>query len=199
MKGSHAAVTLRVVAVVAWCGAVVCGLCWLADYASSPGAAAKAGSRWPARAAVSLHGRLPTLILFIHPQCPCTAATLEELDRLLGRVGDRVSTRILVYSDAALGPEWSHSSLWARAERIPWVRVEADPLGCQAALFGARTSGQAFLYSSDGQLLFSGGLTPARGHEGDNDGCTSLQSLISGASASCTAPVYGCALSSGRQ
>lgn len=197
MKNSHAAVALRVVMVVAWCGAVAWGFCWLTEYASTPGAAAKAASRWPEQAAVSRDEKLPTLVLFIHPQCPCTAAAVEELDRLLGRVGDRVSTRVLVYSDAALGPEWSRSSLWDRAERIPRVRVDADPSGSQAAVFGARTSGQAFLYSAEGSLLFSGGLTPARGHEGDNEGCAALQALILGVAASRTAPVFGCPLSSG--
>ena len=188
---------LRFVAVAAWCTAVVGGLCWMSDYAASPGPAAKAASRWPDGATIPRDTGLPTLVLFIHPQCPCTAATLEELDRLLGHVGDRVATSVLVYSDEALGPEWTRSSSWSRAQRIPRVRVVADPLGGEAALFGAATSGQACLYAPEGTLLFSGGLTPARGHEGDSLGGAALQSLILGVAAPPAAPVFGCPLSSG--
>ena len=39
--------------------------------------------------------------------------------------------------------------------------------------FGAETSGQTLLYDRDGRLLFSGGTTGSRGHDGDNAGFAS--------------------------
>ena len=179
---------------IAWCAAVVWGFGWLSEYTNTPGASAKASISWPAGATVQRDGSLPTLVLFAHPYCPCTATTVEELDRLLSHCADRVTTRVLIYSDPSLGPEWARGALWDRIARIPGVLIQEDPLGAQAALFGARTSGQVCLYSADGKLLFSGGITPSRGHEGDNLGRTSVLDILDGCGGATTTPVYGCAL-----
>jgi hypothetical protein len=57
------------------------------------------------------------------------------------------------------------------------------------------TSGQAFLYDAWGHLLFSGGITAARGHIGDNMGRRSVASLVSGKPSALTStPVFGCPL-----
>ena len=70
-----------------------------------------------------------------------------------------------------------------------------DASGVEAARFGAGTSGAVLLYSSDGTLLFAGGITPARGHQGDSFGRQRLLALLDGAAADRRdAPVFGCAL-----
>ena len=40
------------------------------------------------------------------------------------------------------------------------------------------TSGQVLLYQPSGRLAFSGGITPARGHSGDNPGSDAVLSLV---------------------
>ena len=60
----------------------------------------------------------------------------------------------------------------------PSVTVVRDDDGREAQRFGAATSGQTFLYDSRGALEFSGGITSARGHAGDNAGRTALISLV---------------------
>ena len=85
----------------------------------------------------------------------------------------------------------------AAFESIPGVRAVDDVGGGEAAWFGATTSGHAILYGADGGRLFSGGITAARGHEGENDGAEAVVRLVlqlgAGAQAA-THPVFGCAI-----
>jgi hypothetical protein len=144
---------------------------------------------------VPLDAARPTLVLFAHPLCPCTAATMAELDRVMARCDGRVAATVLFYADEKLAPHWEHTDLWKHAAAIPGVRAAADRLGAAARTFGALTSGTVVLYAPDGRLLFHGGITGARGHEGDNAGAAAVVAAASGGDAPPrTTPVYGCEL-----
>ena len=98
------------------------------------------------------------------------------------------------------GPaDWMATDTVASAGAIPGVTVAIDERGAEAALFGARTSGHAFLYAADGRLLYSGGLTASRGHEGDSFGTETLAALLASGSTEspATAPVFGCEIAGG--
>jgi hypothetical protein len=71
-----------------------------------------------------------------------------------------------------------------------------DDQGAQSARFGAATSGQTFLYDARGNLQFSGGITAARAHAGDNAGRSSLVAMLnaSGAPVASRTSVFGCPL-----
>jgi hypothetical protein len=88
---------------------------------------------------------------------------------------------------------WGRTSLRNAAEAIPGVRAVDDVGGKEAALFGIVASGHVLLYDPGGRRLFSGGITVARGHEGDNDGAAAVLRLVdgSGPAAACH-PVFGC-------
>src|SRR5207248_1430213 len=78
-----------------WLLFVAGGMFALEKYKSSPGAQAVAPSEWPAD---SMLGRVPgtaTLVMMSHPRCPCTRASLAELDTLLSRYRDRLTSYIL--------------------------------------------------------------------------------------------------------
>ena len=78
---------------------------------------------------------------------------------------------------------------------IPGVATILDRGGREAARFGAHVSGQTFLYDAAGRLVFSGGMTIARGHAGDNDGEDALLALITAGHAPvASTPVFGCLL-----
>ncbi|HEV2474807.1 MAG TPA: hypothetical protein VGS41_19170, partial [Chthonomonadales bacterium] len=55
---------------------------------------------------------------------------------------------------------------------------------------------QTYLYSPDGQLLFSGGITSERGHTGDCDALDAVIAITRGARPAhvAGAPVFGCTL-----
>src|SRR5260221_1265704 len=134
------------------------------------------------------------MLVFAAPRCPCTRATIHELDRLLVRIGDRADVSV-IFS----GPDGGDARDAARA--IRGVRVVDDPSRAQSRRFGARTSGEVLLYGADGALLFAGGITPSRGHEGDSAGAARIEELLTRTNVAETpanAAVFGCALFEGR-
>jgi hypothetical protein len=168
-----------------WAILVTGGFLAVARYESAPGEAASAPAAWPAGTRLA-PPRGWTMVVFTHPQCPCTPATLHEIDRLRARLGDRFDLRVVLAGGD--GP------VRAAAARIPGVALVDDPGGAEAARFGATTSGHVFLFDGDGRLRFHGGVTPARGHEGDSAGADAVVSLVLGGEGAATAPVFGCPL-----
>lgn len=92
--------------------------------------------------------------------------------------------------------------MWKISE-LPGAGLVWDDGGLEAKRFGATTSGTVLLYDSEGKLLFQGGVTGSRGHEGDNYGLDELRRALTarlpgedkerirGA-----LPVFGCAFGS---
>jgi hypothetical protein len=179
----------------AWIAAVAFGLTMTWTYETAAGANALAPSAWPAATDIPAPGARAALVVLVHPQCSCSRATISELARVMAVVDGRVDAYVLVLSPRGVAPEWVESELWNTAAAIPGVRVRRDADGRDAAHFGAVTSGQALLYGRHGQLLYNGGMTASRGHEGDNAGSDSLAALILDQPVQrSTAPVFGCAL-----
>ncbi len=130
-----------------------------------------------------------------HPKCSCTRASLKELAKVSEGLGHPVTTYVLFLRPEGVADDWSHSDLWSLAEAIPGVHVLEDRGGAEAEIFGAQTSGQVILYSPTGDLLFRGGITGSRGHEGDNLGESSLVSILrNGVAPEAQSSVFGCRL-----
>ena len=133
--------------------------------------------------------------MFAHPRCPCTRASIEELNRLLAQSSGRIAAHVLFFKPSSYPADWTHSELWRTAAAIPGVTVGDDIDNVLARKFGAGTSGYVLLYNPAGQLLFHGGITGSRGHAGDNLGESTVISLALGKSTGVTqTPVYGCSL-----
>lgn len=175
-----------------WPLAVVPGFVVVERYAATPGRPADPPAVWPARVDVQRTSGLATIVMLAHPRCPCTHASIEELARLMAQVAGRAEAFVLFFDPT--GERWEHSELWQNAQAIPGVRAIADPGGFAADAFGAHTSGQVVVYDATGRLVFDGGVTRARGHEGDNIGRTSIQALLTGSTANATSAVFGCDL-----
>mgnify|MGYP003665393437 FL=1 len=122
----------------------------------------------------------PTLVLFAHPRCPCTRATMSELERLQADFKDQVSTVIVFYEPVDSGPEWHDTDLWRRARSMHQTTTFSDIGGELAITTGATTSGQIGLMDADGNLEFWGGITPSRGHEGQSTGGIAIRALLRG-------------------
>jgi hypothetical protein len=136
--------------------------------------------------------RLPRerLLMFVHAECPCTRASLQELAALLR---DRKVGATLIVAPSS-GTRWRDSSAAALAKTIANLSVFADD-DSEARRFGAQTSGYVVLYDARGRLRFAGGITGSRGHVGENVALADLRSLLAKpALHAAHHPVYGCAL-----
>ena len=197
MKKRGVAVTWLVM--VGWGAALAIGEWRMADFASRPAPATAAIARWPADSGLAGPASAPVVVLFAHPMCPCTRATLTELGRLLARDerrgAARADVRIVFVWDDATAPDWNARGSWDAAQAIAGAVVTTDLGGAEARRFGATTSGELLLYAGDGTLRVHGGITAARGHEGDNAGASAVAALLAGdAPATVETPVFGCPL-----
>jgi hypothetical protein len=160
-------------------------------YSTVPGSAGIVPSHDPSRSSC------PRLILFAHPHCPCTRSTLAELAGLLERNREAIAVEVEFIRPKGLPEGWEQTSLWQTAAAIPGVSVRCDEGGKLARRLGAQTSGQVLLYASAGQLLFSGGITRARGQEGESVGRRAILDLLTGHTTRLSTretPVFGCPL-----
>ncbi len=165
---------------------VAYGTAKLEIFAVTPGA--------PAATSSSVAGHRFHLYAFLHPNCSCSTATVAELQKLLGQEKAPVDvTAIIDTSGLSLGDARPLQTSLASSAQIA---LEIDPDGTKTAGFGAKTSGEILLYGPTGKLEFSGGITAARGHEGDNAGESAIVNILNGRKPETRhTPTYGCSLS----
>ena len=181
--------------IAGWLSAVGGGLRIILVYENTPGRSAASSEAWPADSEIPRTPGLPTLITMVHPHCPCSRASVGELALLMAKAQGLVNANVVFVKPKDFPEDWERTDLWTNAAMIPGVTVRVDPEGVEARRFGSQTSGQIMLYDADGQLLFSGGITAARGHSGDNAGRNAILSLLtSGSSEQRGTPVFGCPL-----
>ncbi len=178
-----------------WVFAVSAGIWIMWSYENSPGIAATPPAHWPADSRIPRVSNGATLIMMAHPHCPCTRASVGELALLMARAQGRVTAYVLLLKPKDMPESWEKTDLWNSAANIPGVHVLPDEDGIEAKRFHAATSGQTLVYDKDGRLLFSGGITSARGHSGDNAGRSAIVSLLMQGEAERTETlVFGCPL-----
>ena len=165
------------------------------NYQNTRGSVGITPEHWPSETQIALDHNRDTLLMFVHPQCPCTQASMEEFNRLMAQCHGRVVAYVLFLKPSQLSNDWTRTNLWRSAAAIPDVTVQEDIDGTQARKFGAETSGYVLLYDPHGQILFKGGITDSRGHAGDNTGESVIISLVNGQNTNLKqTPVYGCSL-----
>ena len=182
-------------ATVAWVFLVGAAFASLIGDSLVPGRPGEAPLAWPAASTLVRDPRHATLVIAIHPRCPCSRATLGELEQIMMRCQGRLSARVLFVRPPELALAWAMTDVYRSARSIPGVTAVIDSAGAECERFGAFTSGQAALYDASGRLAFSGGITGARGHAGANAGENAVVAAVSSdVPAPATAPVYGCPL-----
>jgi hypothetical protein len=181
--------------IVGWLGLLAGGWYVLLRHQFTPGVSGQVPQQWPRASALPLDRQRPTLVLFTHRNCPCTRATLQELESILANASDPVRAFVVLLAFEGAASDRVGGAIEERARSLPQVEVRIDPDGVEARRFGVRTSGHVVLYGADGRLRFSGGITDARGHAGDSIGQRAvLACLKQEIPERTTAPVYGCSL-----
>jgi hypothetical protein len=183
------------VAAALWVAAVGSGLRVLITYQSTPGPQADAVQAWPADSKLLRTSGRPTLVVLAHPHCTCTRASLSELNVIMQRFNGGLTAYVLFMLPQDMPDGWEQTDTWRRAKEIPGVVALVDRNGSEAKRFRGYTSGQTLVYDGGGRLLYNGGLTAARGHEGDNLGRRAVIALLSGESRGpLVHNVFGCLL-----
>jgi hypothetical protein len=166
---------------MAWGGLVLASMAALTRYQFRPGISSSAVSdQWPKTAHIARDGSRLTLVMFLHPQCPCSRATVDELAELMSRESDRLSVQVEFVVPPHAPAGWESGDLLKQARAIPGVTTSIDLGEADARAFGATTSGDVNVYDSAGMLVFKGGITDGRGHEGDNAGLDAVLALSRG-------------------
>ena len=186
---------MGILGMAVWAVSVVAGFKMLLDYETKPGPALLSPINWPMDEPVPFSRNFTNLVLIAHPRCPCTRASIAELEKVMTKCAGQLKASVLFLQPSTEPDDWSKTALWRRAAAIPGVEVMMDRDGKLAARFGATTSGQVLLFSANGQLLFSGGITDGRGHEGDNAGADAVVTAAHGRPPSIMrTPVFGCSI-----
>jgi hypothetical protein len=182
----------------AWALLVGGGVYSVARRAATPGDEPTSRGLLAAQRAIATAPGEVTLVMFVHPKCPCSEASLEELRLLLAGHERPLRASVIMFVPDGQAEDWSQTAAWRIASAIAGVTVRTDIDGSLARECGARTSGQVFVYETDGRLVFEGGITESRGHVGDNQGRDVLTELLSAHNPShpplTHTPVFGCAI-----
>ncbi len=183
------------VLILAWSVAVATAWNLIWTYESSPGQSVTSLPTWPADTRIQRSQERPVLLVFAHPQCPCTRATLGELAIIMSHCQGKVDVRVLFFKPAGSLSTWEQTDLWQAGKAIPGVALLVDRDAAEARRFSVITSGHTLLYDQGGHLMFSGGITSSRGHSGDNLGRSAIIALLTTGQSDCRkTAVFGCCL-----
>jgi hypothetical protein len=183
------------VAFILWLLLISAGMAALSIYSTTPGREGRPPHRWPSSSSLQRASEASTLVMFVHPKCPCSRSSLSELAILLAHSSGRLHAQIIFLKPSGKNDSWTHSDLWRAAEELPGTLVIDDISGQEADLFRAAVSGEIVVYDAEGNLSFYGGITSARGHVGDNAGCEALEAYARGGVTKLDhTAVFGCPL-----
>ncbi len=184
-----------------WSGVLLVGFWWQAHYGLVAGAQAATPASWPEDCGLHIEAGCPRLVMAMHPKCPCTLATIEELSRIRARLGPGVQVTVLCYVPRDGDASWLETRNCSNVRRIPNASLVPDTEGEIAARFGMHTSGHVAYFDGRGSLIYSGGVTPSRGMIGSNPGTdailcgSTVRRPDQGKSARSACPIFGCPLS----
>ncbi|MBP6745241.1 hypothetical protein KA344_08395 [bacterium] len=193
--------------VIAWGVLVLLGYGSMVVYSTSPAKSAVTADHFPLDSTLA-HGRNLTLITFLHPQCPCSRATVSELQELL--VQNEFQSNLTIYAvvsrPSGCSADFTRGAILDSLSSMKNVQVVIDKDDVESQRFGARASGQTLLFDGQGKCLFSGGITAARGEVGANAGVNALRQYLAGTTTTTTTttlttkqtPVFGCSLESSK-
>ena len=189
------ALTLTILLTV-WGIAVGLGLEMLWQFQSTPGdALACQDQAWPSQAPFGLESQQLTLVMFVHPRCPCTVASVSELRRVTAGLGSMPRIHLAILQPLEPDDSWQSNELVQTGCKLPGAEIHWDHGGQIARLFGTNTSGQVLLFDPQGRSLYRGGVTDLRGQEGPSrEGEALRRCLVTGRQAERDYPVFGCAL-----
>jgi hypothetical protein len=180
---------------ILWLSLACAGMAALWFYSTAPGQDGEPPDRWPAASNLQRRSGVSTLLMFVHPKCPCSRASVGELAALLAHSGGRLCTKVVFLQPPGKADSWVHTGLWRAASELPGAEIVSDLESRETKLFHAAVSGETLVYDASGHLRFHGGITAARGHIGNNAGCSAIECYANtGEIPLARTPAFGCPL-----
>jgi len=181
--------------VVGWLSLVTAGFVALHAYKATAGAIPAAATRVPKAMLAEQNPRGLTLVMFAHPKCPCTRASLDELAVILARNPTLIPAQVVFAKPLGSDDLWLQDRLVRKAQQMTGVHVKWDEAQQLATQLDVSTSGHVLIYNRAGDVLFSGGITNLRGHAGWSSGHSAILAVADKkAPALPSTPVFGCGL-----
>lgn len=183
---------LFVAIVSTWLVLTAAGFGYLWSYAAAPGDPGAPIADWPAATKLQRSTEGAALVMFVHPRCFCSRASVKELAKIATK--SRVTPIVVFTRPPGMTGPLTEDGLWDLAHTIPNVQLVMDDDGSEALRFGSETSGHTFVFDADGHRLYTGGITGSRGHEGDNAGADAVLLAVERGDASNSRPIFGCSI-----
>lgn len=130
----------------------------------------------------------PKVLMFVHPACPCTRSSLEQLVTVLR---EHPATADVIFVGQ---PRDVHEHIAGSLLQSGRIRFISDETGELAHRYSIATSGQCIVYDRDGKLTFSGGITAGKGHIGPSEALVAFCNALDGTCNDQPYAVYGCPL-----
>jgi hypothetical protein len=171
-------------AALLWAGLVTYGFGLWNAYELRPG-------EIPDPTVVSVSSRSPTgswrVMMFVHPHCPCSQASVQELRRVLQELArvapeESVQASILIVRPPEAPTGWEHGEILREVQRWNEVSVTVDQGGETARQWAVATSGHVIVLDPQGRVRFRGGITSGRGRQGNSLGSQRIVQMIREAS-----------------
>ncbi|WP_436715305.1 RedB [Roseiconus lacunae] len=179
------------------------GFFMLTDYSTRPAIASPIHPSGAIRSVLEEFHSDPdtvSILLFYHPQCPCTVAAIRSLQRAVPLLKSPVSVYAFAFYPLSEAESWIESDGTDLLRQIEGAKVVADPDGETAKLIGITTSGHCLVFEDERGIVFSGGINPLRSHEGDCPSLAQLIHCVNDASEPYTSwPIFGCTLANSQR
>jgi hypothetical protein len=130
--------------------------------------------------------------LYIHPDCPCTLATLRLLDQLWDELPTKPRLDIYIASYDLPNTKWSESKNYTLAATLTSARIWEDTNADRAKQHEAQVSGTLLVRNGQGKLLFRGGISSSRSCDDPGSSFFALRYLLTSGQSIEPTRVYGC-------
>src|SRR5271165_4971929 len=125
---------------ILWLSLTFAGMVGLSLYSTAPGKEGNPPNRWPASSSLRPAPGASTLVMFVHPKCPCSRASIGELAVLLAHSAGHLHAQVIFLKPPGKENSWIHTDLWHVASKLPGTVIISDLGGREADLFRAAVS-----------------------------------------------------------
>ena len=95
-----------------WSAIIGIGEYILLNYEKTPGVLANAPSQWPSGTSIERHPNFMTLLMFVHPHCPCTRASIGELAILMAHCRSRLRADVIFLKPEKFTEDWAKTDIF---------------------------------------------------------------------------------------